>query len=49
MPVIDHPSAAYAKNKDAKVKVMASALSGDERNGGLGLRETDIKLGKVIH
>lgn len=34
----------YAKNKDAKVKVMASALSGDERNGGLGLRETDIKL-----
>lgn len=23
---------------------MASALSGDERNGGLGLRETDIKL-----
>lgn len=34
----------YAKNKNAKVKVMASALSGDERNGGLGLRETDIKL-----
>ena len=42
----------YAKNKDAKVKVMASALSGDERNsralrqgqcrGGAGHRSDDI-------